>query len=78
MNLNGFSKSGVGVSLIPRLSPHPDKNENGVGEPGIDLHVILWHGDITAIITKVVTQLCSHVQIDNRLSPEEGGHDVTM
>ena len=30
-------------------------------EPGIDLHVISRHDDVTAIIAKVVTQLCSHV-----------------
>ena len=31
------------TSLVPRLSPRPDENENGAGEPGIDLYVILQH-----------------------------------
>ena len=34
------------------------QNKNGAGEPGIDSHVILWHDNITAVITKVVMQLC--------------------
>ena len=37
------------------------KNKNGGGEPGIDSHAILWHDNITAIIAKVVTQLCKHM-----------------
>ena len=36
------------------------KNINGEGKPGTDLHVILRH-NVTTIITKIVTQLCSHV-----------------
>ena len=40
-------------SLVPRLSPHPDEKKKG--EPGIDLHVILRHDDVTAIITQAVT-----------------------
>ena len=42
-------------SLVTRLSPHPDKNRKGGGEPGIDSHVILWHDDITAIIAEAAT-----------------------
>ena len=49
------------ISLIPRLSPHPNENKNRGGEPGIDSHVISWHNNVTALITKVVTQLCSQV-----------------
>ena len=43
-------------------SPLPSmKNKNGGRKPGINSHVILQHDDITAIITKVVMQLCRHV-----------------
>ena len=33
------------------------KTEGGLG---IDLHMILWHDNVTAIIANVVTQLNSH------------------
>ena len=51
------------LSLVPcHGSPlAPTKNKNGGGEPGIDSHVISRHVDVTAIIAKIVTQLCSHV-----------------
>ena len=41
-------------SLVLRLNLAPTKMKT----PGIDLHVISWHNDVTA---KVMTQLCSHV-----------------
>ena len=37
------------------------KNRQGGGEPGTDSHVISQHDDVTAIITKIVMQLCSHM-----------------
>ena len=37
------------------------KNKYRGVKPGIDLHVISQHNNITAIIAKVVTQLCSHM-----------------
>ena len=37
------------------------KIKNGGEEPGIDLHVMSWHNNVTPIIAKVVMQLCSHV-----------------
>ena len=49
------------VASFPGCPLAPMKNKTGGGEPGTDSHVILWHDDITAIITKVMTQLCSHV-----------------
>ena len=39
------------------------KSKNGGGEPGIDSHVISWHNDVTAIITKVMTKLCAYLCI---------------
>ena len=47
-------------SLVTRLSPHPDKKKEG-GELGVESNVNVRHDDITAIIAKVKTQLCSHV-----------------
>ena len=35
------------------------------GEPGLASHMISRHVDVTAIIAKVVTQLCSHVMADS-------------
>ena len=49
------------VASFPGSPLTPTKNKNGGGEPGTDSHVISRHNDVTAIITKVVTQLCSHV-----------------
>ena len=49
------------LALFPGSPLAPTKNKNGGGEPGTDSHVISRHVDVTAIITKVVTQLCSHV-----------------
>ena len=49
------------VASFPGSPLAPTKNKNGGGEPGTDSHVISRHVDVTAIITKVVTQLCSHV-----------------
>ena len=34
---------GLFLSLVPRLSPRPDKNRKGGGEPGIHSYVIPWH-----------------------------------
>ena len=56
---NGTGKwEGLGIALFPGSPLAPPKNRKGGGEPGTD---ILRHDDVTAIITKVVTQLCSHV-----------------
>ena len=49
------------LALFPGSPLAPTKNKNGGGEPGIDSHVISRHVDITAIIAKIVTKLCSHV-----------------
>ena len=51
----------VDIASFPGSPLTPTKNKNGGGEPGTDLHVIWQHDDITVIITKVVTQLCSDV-----------------
>ena len=51
----------VDVASFPGSPLASTKIKNGGVEPGTDSHVILQHDDITVIITKVVTQLCSHV-----------------
>ena len=51
----------VQLASFPGSPLAPTKNKNGGGEPGIDSHVISRHIDVTAIIAKIVTQLCSHV-----------------
>ena len=54
---------GILLASFPGSPLTPTKNENGAGggEPGTDSHVMSRHVNVTAIITKVVTQLCSHV-----------------
>ena len=42
------------------VSRNLKKNKNGGGEPGTNLHVISWHVNVTAIITKVMMQLCHY------------------
>ena len=49
------------VASFPGFPLAPTKNKNGGGEPGTNSHLISRHVDVTAIITKVVMQLCSHV-----------------
>ena len=39
------------ISLITRLSPHPDKNKMEE-ESLVWICTILWHDDVTAIISK--------------------------
>ena len=51
----------LGVALFPGSLLALTKNRKGGGEPGTNLHVISRHEYVTAIITKVVMQLCSHV-----------------
>ena len=48
------------VALFPG-SPLVLTKTKGDREPGTNSHVILWHNNVTALIAKVVTQLCSHV-----------------
>ena len=49
------------LALFPGSPLALTKKKNRGGEPGSDSHMISWHNDITAIIAKVVTPLCSHV-----------------
>ena len=56
-----MSRKYAWIASFPGSPLAPTKNKNGGGELGTDSHVISRHDDVTAIITKVVTQLCSHV-----------------
>ena len=49
------------ISLILRLSSRPIDKWIWRAEPGIDLHVILQHNEITAKIAKFMMQVSSHM-----------------
>ena len=51
----------MNIASFPGSPLAPTNNKTRGGEPGTDSHVILQHNDITVIIAKVMTQLCSHV-----------------
>lgn len=61
LNIANISRDVSYLASFPASPLTLMKNKKRWGRVGINSHVISWHKYVTAIITKVMMQLCSHV-----------------